>query len=138
MRDWMNKRRVRILGIGLALAAASTVAAFGFLQAITPADAEQIALDQYPGATVTSTQLEDENGTPAYSVELQAASGDVEVTVDSSSGAVLATDSENEGADSGSGDVLAADSENEGPDTDSNKDGDQIENEQEGNFETED
>jgi hypothetical protein len=121
MKDSMTRRRVRILGIGLAVVALSAVAAFGVLQAITPAGAEQIALDQYPGATVSSTQLENEGGTSVYSVELTSASGDVEVNVDANSGTILA------GEQDGSHDAKT-----------SSADNDQIENEQDGDFDTED
>jgi uncharacterized membrane protein YkoI len=61
---------------------------------ISAADAESAALAANPGASVVKTELDDENGTVAYSVEL---SNGADVKVDAANGAILTTDS---GADS--------------------------------------
>jgi len=125
MNNWMTKRRTRILWIGLAATALATVAVFGAMQALTTADAEQIALAQYPGATVLGTELDDENGASVYSVELQADSGELEVKIDPNSGAILAADADDDHEDVDPADVDDADD-------------DQVENEQHGDFENED
>jgi uncharacterized membrane protein YkoI len=124
-----TKRRTQMIAIGLASVALLAVVAFGAIQALTTTDAENIALDQYPGATVLQTELDDENGASVYSVELQAASGKVEVKIDPNSGAVLAADPDDDHEDADENDDAAEIND---------LDDDQIENEQDGDFENED
>jgi uncharacterized membrane protein YkoI len=64
----------------------------GALQAkavITPAEAESAALAANAGTSVVKTELDNENGTLVYSVELSSGS---DVKVDAGSGAILHTD----------------------------------------------
>ncbi|GAB4536851.1 MAG: hypothetical protein Fur0018_27600 [Anaerolineales bacterium] len=56
---------------------------------ISAADAEAAALQANPGATVVKTELDNENGALAYSVEL---SNGADVKVDAGNGAILFTD----------------------------------------------
>jgi len=65
--------------------------------AITQEEAEAIALAQYPGTKVVSTELENEGGTLLYSVELD---NGAEVELDANTGAVLPAEAET-GAESG-------------------------------------
>ena len=58
--------------------------------AITAADAESAALAATPGASVVKTELDDENGTVVYSVEL---SNGADVKVDAANGTILTTNS---------------------------------------------
>ena len=63
---------------------------------ISSADAESAALAANPGTSVVKTELDDENGTVVYSVEL---SNGADVKVDAGNGSILTTDSgaDNEG-----------------------------------------
>jgi uncharacterized membrane protein YkoI len=62
--------------------------------AISAAEAESAVLAANPGASVIKTELDDENGTVVYSVEL---SNGADVKVDAANGTILTTES---GADS--------------------------------------
>lgn len=64
--------------------------------AVFAADAESAALAANPGTSVVKTELDDENGTVVYSVEL---SNGADVKVDAANGTILTTDSgaDNEG-----------------------------------------
>jgi uncharacterized membrane protein YkoI len=62
--------------------------------AISAAEAESAVLAANPGASVVKTELDDENGTVVYSVEL---SNGADVKVDAANGTILTTES---GADS--------------------------------------
>jgi uncharacterized membrane protein YkoI len=59
-------------------------------------EAVQIATGQYPGSSATAVELEDEDGQPIYSIEL---SNGVEVEVHGNSGAILATETEDDADD---------------------------------------
>jgi hypothetical protein len=115
------------VGIALAVAGLVAIAAFGAIQALTTADAEKIALDLYPDATVLGTQRDDEKGSSVYSVELQTDTGEVEVNIDPNSGEILSTDAADAHEDAG-----------EGSESVDVADDDQVENEQEGDYEHED
>jgi len=125
MKRHITKPRLRTIGISLAIATIVAVAAFGAIQALTVADVEHIALDQYPGATVLETELDDENGASVYSVELQADGVEVEVKIDSNSRTVLAAEPDDDHQDEDPAEV-------------NDLDDDEIENEQDGDFENED
>ena len=57
---------------------------------LTADQAKAAALAQFPGATVTRTELDNENGTVVYSVQLTDSAGKgQDVKVDAASGAVL-------------------------------------------------
>ncbi len=57
---------------------------------ITPNQAKALALAQYPGATITSVKLENEDGSLVYEIELKTTDGkSVEVSVDIQTKAVL-------------------------------------------------
>jgi Peptidase propeptide and YPEB domain len=57
---------------------------------LTADQARAAALAQFPGATVTKTELDNENGTVVYSVQLTDSAGKgQDVKVDAASGAVL-------------------------------------------------
>ncbi len=59
---------------------------------ITADQAKAAALAQFPGATVTQVELQDENGALVWGVELTDASGAVQdVTIDGNSGQVVST-----------------------------------------------
>jgi len=72
--------------------------AFQSQAAITQAEAEAIALAEYPGANVVATELENEGGILLYSVELD---NGAEVEVDANTGAVLPSEAET-GTEAGS------------------------------------
>lgn len=57
---------------------------------ISAAEAESAALAANPGASVVKTELDDENGTVVYSVEL---SNGADVKVDAANGTIITTDS---------------------------------------------
>jgi len=69
----------------------ATAPALNPAQVPTTADqAQAAALAQFPGATVTQVELQDENGAPVWGVTLTDASGAAQdVTVDGTSGQVL-------------------------------------------------
>jgi uncharacterized membrane protein YkoI len=69
---------------------ADEAAALQSKAAISAADAESAALAANPGASVVKTELDDENGTVVYSVEL---SNSADVKVDATNGTILTTDS---------------------------------------------
>ena len=48
----------------------------------------------HPGGKVSSADFEDENGTPAYSLELQTEEGEIEVTIDAMTGKVFTSDAD--------------------------------------------
>ncbi|MEZ4768663.1 MAG: PepSY domain-containing protein [Caldilineales bacterium] len=66
------------------------------LATVSPADAEAAALAANPGATVVKTELDNENGSLIYSVEL---SNGMDVKVDAGNAAVLYTDQGEDGAE---------------------------------------
>lgn len=66
--------------------------------ALTQEEAEAIALAEYPGATVVSTELENEGGTLLYSVELD---NGAEVELDANTGTILAGEAETGGESDG-------------------------------------
>lgn len=69
-------------------------AALASLASITADDAGQAALAANPAATVNGVQLENENGSVVYEVDMTDASGAaIEVKVDAGDGAVLAQES---------------------------------------------
>jgi uncharacterized membrane protein YkoI len=62
---------------------------------ITADQAKSTALGQFPGGTVKKTELDSENGTVVYSVELTDSAGKgQDVKVDATSGKVLATEAD--------------------------------------------
>jgi uncharacterized membrane protein YkoI len=63
---------------------------------ISAAEAEAAALAANPGATVVKTELDNENGTLVYSVELN---NGADVKVDAGNGSILFTDSDADGED---------------------------------------
>ncbi|MBX3051016.1 MAG: PepSY domain-containing protein [Caldilineaceae bacterium] len=63
---------------------------------ISQADAEAAAIAANPGATVVKSELDNENGSLVYSVEL---SNGVEVIVDAGNGAILATEQDDDGSE---------------------------------------
>jgi uncharacterized membrane protein YkoI len=58
---------------------------------ITPDEAKAAALTQFPGATITDVELDNENGSLVYSVELTANGTAHDVKVDAGTGAILQT-----------------------------------------------
>jgi uncharacterized membrane protein YkoI len=70
---------------------------------ITVDQAKSAALAQFPGGTVKQTELEDENGTIVYGVELTDSAGkSQDVKVDATSGKVLKVEADGpEGAETG-------------------------------------
>lgn len=77
---------------------------------ITKENAEEIALAANPGASVVKTELENENGTLVYSVDITTANGNlIEVGVDATSGEIIATDTnpEDDGSDAEEADDTA-------------------------------
>ncbi len=78
-----------ILAVAFALGA-STAAAQERTPAVTFAQAEQIARDHVPDASVESIELEDEHGARVYEVELRTADGaEHEVLIDANDGHVI-------------------------------------------------
>ncbi len=63
---------------------------------ISQTDAEAAALAANPGATVVKSELDSENGSLVYSVEL---SSGVDVKVDAGNSAILATEQDNDGSE---------------------------------------
>lgn len=61
---------------------------------ITPEQAEAAALAQFPGATITDVELENENGSLVYDVELTADGKAYEVKVDAATGTVLRSEAD--------------------------------------------
>jgi uncharacterized membrane protein YkoI len=59
------------------------------LAKVTPDQAKAAALAQYPGATVSSIQLENENGWVVYGVELTQSGKSYDVKVDAGNAKVL-------------------------------------------------
>jgi len=59
---------------------------------LTADEARQAALVQYPGATVTSVELENEDEAPVYGVLLQSGAQRLDVKVHAVSGKVLRAD----------------------------------------------
>jgi uncharacterized membrane protein YkoI len=82
------------------------------LAKITPDQARQAALGAVPG-TASTPVLEDENGNVVYGVEIQTASGTVDVKVDAGNGTVLSQDT---GGDSEKQSTNETDSGPEAPD----------------------
>lgn len=69
--------------------------ALASLAKITPDQANQAALAQFPGATLTKTELDDENGSLVYSVHLADSAGTAQdVKVDAGNGTVLQTEAD--------------------------------------------
>jgi hypothetical protein len=89
----MNPRGF-IYGTGAAvLVAGGLQAGVVFAQGVTPDQARAAALAHLGGGTVLEVELENERGRTAYEVEVRQANGQVvEVQVDSTSGAVLGSD----------------------------------------------
>lgn len=78
-------------------------AALESLASITADKAGQAALAANPGATINSVQLENENGTVVYEVDMTDSSGAaIEVKVDAGNATVLAQDSGDDEATEGS------------------------------------
>jgi hypothetical protein len=98
---------------------------------IAPETAEGIALAEYPGATVMETELAEEGGASYYVVELQSATGVVEVQIDSNSGALIAA---NMVTDAGNDET--EDSQEGASDTSIETDDGQAEDSQEGDSNT--
>jgi hypothetical protein len=72
---------------------ADEAAALAKLAKITSAQAEQAALAKFPGATISKTTLDDENGSVVYTVALTDANKAAqEVKVDAGNGTVLAVE----------------------------------------------
>jgi len=66
--------------------------------AVSSEAATRTVLAAYPGARITESEIEDENGVLIYSFELQTAEGVVDVEVDAMTGE-LVVDSEDSGTD---------------------------------------
>jgi len=92
----------------------------GTTVALTPEQASQYALAGYANGTVLSVQLEDENGTIVYAVEIQDASSVYDVKVDANTGVVLTTEDGSDSEEPAIGDAV---------------DQDDVQSEQEGEFE---
>jgi hypothetical protein len=159
MKNWMMRERAWISTIAL-IAALATMSgcvnplagsrASDVSQMIAPETAEGIALAEYPGATVMETELAEEGGASYYVVELQSATGVVEVQIDSNSGALIAanmvtdagndeTEDSQEGASDTSietDDGQAEDSQEGASDTSIETDDGQAEDSQEGDSNT--
>jgi uncharacterized membrane protein YkoI len=61
---------------------------------VTPDGAKAAALTQFRGATITDVQLDNENGSLVYSVELTADGKDYDVKIDAATGTVLRTEAD--------------------------------------------
>lgn len=87
------------------------------LASITADEAGQAALTANPGATVNSVELENENGSVVFEVDMTDSSGAaLEVKVDAGNGAVLAQESGQD--DDNEGSEGPEDEANEGPEAD--------------------
>lgn len=86
---------------------ATESAALAALATVSEADARNAALGRFPGATITSASLGDENGSLVWEINLtDTASAAHEVKVDAGNGAVLAVEA-------GGADSEQADTEND-------------------------
>lgn len=85
---------VLLLGV-LAVGAFARVSTQSGTAAITEEEAKAAALEAYPRATVVEVELERENGTLVYEVELD---NGLEVAVDANNGSVLSPEMEGAGA----------------------------------------
>lgn len=86
-----------VVGGGVAYAGAQDEApsSTGPAPAISQQQAEKTALDKVPGAKVTSTELESEDGTQVWEVDLTGTDGvEHEVEVDAAQGTVLKTETD--------------------------------------------
>jgi len=63
---------------------------------LTEAEASQIAMDSVVGGTVGKIELEDENGTIVYGVEINTNDQSLDVKVDANTGTILASDDDHE------------------------------------------
>jgi uncharacterized membrane protein YkoI len=63
---------------------------------VTAEQAQAAAVKAYPGATVNSTTLEDENGTPTYGVQLTTGGKQYDVKVNALTGTVVRADADGE------------------------------------------
>lgn len=91
---------------------------------INPADvtlsedqAKQAALDSVAGSIFVAIELEDENGTIVYGVEVQSGTSKLDVKVDANTGAILASDQDNE-SKTGSLESDSSETDNSATDTD--------------------
>ncbi len=93
---------------------ADELAGLEALATITADDASKAALAANPGATVNGVELENENGSVVYEVDMTDSAGAaIEVKIDAGNGAVLAQESGDDDANEG-----ADDDANEGPEAD--------------------
>lgn len=92
----MNGWLTWILGIAAALVVVAVVVSLSLAPDLSRADAEQVALAQFPGAMLLETELEYEDGAFVYSVEMNSDGQELEITIDPSSGEVLAVDSDDD------------------------------------------
>lgn len=63
-------------------------AKFSLIEVIKKAEAD------HPGSRVISAEFEQENGKPAYSLELESEKGEMEVTIDAMTGSTFPSDAE--------------------------------------------
>lgn len=82
---------------------------------ITAKQAEEAALAEVPG-TVTGTELEDENGTVVYGVEISAEKGNFDVKVDAKTGKVLKAESDDDDEAEGENEKSEKEDDNESDD----------------------
>lgn len=64
---------------------------------VTADQARESALQQYPGANVISVTLEDEDGTPTYSVLLNSSGQQLDVKVNAITGKLVRAENDQEG-----------------------------------------
>ena len=111
-----------ILGIAAFVAVIGVVVSPFVTPDLSRQEAENIALERYPGATLLETEMEFEDGRLAYSIELTAEGHELEIMIDPDSGEILAVDSD---TDREGGDDDDEDDEDEGdPDEDDGQDDD--------------
>lgn len=80
---------------------------------IDQATAEQTALASVSGGTMISSQLEDENGTIVYGVEIQKDGATFDVKVDALSGKIIKTDQGNDDESTSNDEESSNDSDND-------------------------
>ena len=85
------------------------------LATVTPDQASAAATAAVPG-TVNKVELDNENGSVVYSVEIQTTSGTVDVKVDAGNATVLAQEADDDGGETGQGDHENRQDENGGQD----------------------
>ena len=108
MRVYGPGYAARYLLLALAIAATATGTVFALMQpaqpavasgGMTSADAEMIALAEYPGATVLEVDLDDEDGVTLYSLEVDTTGGRLEITVDPQTGQILSAKADGDSDD---------------------------------------